>query len=158
MRRTFALALCLSFAIPAAAADYAAGVAAAQAEDWDKAMEEWLPLAEQGVAGAQMGVGQLFALGLGVDKDPVQALHWHLLAAQQGVVQSQVFVGLAYAGGGGGVEKDMLVGQMWLRIAERFGDPEARNALFMISQNLPQELIDEAQRLADEWQPAPPPN
>ena len=154
MRLATAIALCLFFAAPAAAADYAAGVAAARAEDWEKAMEEWLPLAEDGVAGAQMGVGRLYAYGLGVEKDVAKAVQWHLLAAAQGVPQSQLFVGLAYAGGSG-VEKDMLIGQMWLRIAQRFGEPEANNAIFMISQNLPQELIDEAQRRADAWEPSP---
>ncbi|MBT3396154.1 MAG: sel1 repeat family protein, partial [Alphaproteobacteria bacterium] len=55
-------------------------------------MKEWLPLAEQGVAGAQSNIGDMFSNGLGMERDDTQAFFWHIKAAEQGVVKSIFFV------------------------------------------------------------------
>ena len=145
-----ALTGALALAAGAARADFAAGVTAALAEDYETAMKEWLPLAEQGVAGAQSGLGDLFSNGLGMERDLAQAFFWHIQAAEQGVVRSIFFVGAALAAGQG-VEKDIVQGVKWLLLAKRVGFPNADQVLGLISRSVSAEDAAEGERLADEW-------
>ena len=52
--------------------------------DYETALREFRPLAEQGHAEAQLNLGIMYSLGLGVPKDHVQAYVWYTLAAGQG--------------------------------------------------------------------------
>ena len=52
--------------------------------DYETALREFRPLAEQGHAEAQLNLGIMYSLGLGVPKDHVQAYVWYTLAASQG--------------------------------------------------------------------------
>jgi TPR repeat protein len=149
---SLALTGVLAVAAGGARADFAAGVAAAQAEDYETAMKEWLPLAEQGVAGAQSNIGDLFSNGLGMERDNAQAYFWHIQAAEQGVAKSIFFVGAALVAGQG-VEKDMVQGVKWLLLAKRVGFPNADQVLRLISQSISPEDAAEGERLADEWVP-----
>ena len=49
----------------AIAQDYDAGLKAAQAGDFQTALKEWKPLADQGLAGAQYNLGVMYASGEG---------------------------------------------------------------------------------------------
>ena len=149
---SLALAGFLFLATGPARADFAAGVVAAQAEDYETAMKEWLPLAEQGVAGAQSNIGDLFANGLGIEGDKAQAFFWHIKAAEQGVIKSIFFVGAALAGGQG-VEKDVVEGTKWLLLAKRVGFPNADEVLSLVARTISPEDAAEGERLADEWVP-----
>jgi TPR repeat protein len=133
-----------------ARADFAAGVAAAQAEDYETAMKEWLPLAEQGTPGAQSNIGDLFSNGLGMERDDAQAFFWHIKSAEQGVIKSIFFVGAALAAGQG-VEKDLVEGTKWLLLAKRVDFPNANKILSLVVQSISPEDAAEAERLADEW-------
>jgi TPR repeat protein len=53
--------------------------------DYDEAFARLLPLAESGYAPAQVWIGGMFAKGLGVALDSVQAYVWLDLAARAGV-------------------------------------------------------------------------
>jgi len=64
--------------------DYQVGAEAYKRGDYDKAVQEFRPLAEQGHAEAQLNLGIMYSLGLGVPKDDVQAYVWYTLAAGQG--------------------------------------------------------------------------
>ncbi|MBT4711391.1 MAG: sel1 repeat family protein [Alphaproteobacteria bacterium] len=149
---SLALAGFLVLSAGVARADFAAGVAAAQAEDYETAMKEWLPLAEQGVAGAQSNIGDMFSNGLGMERDDTQAFFWHIKAAEQGVVKSIFFVGAALAAGQG-VEKDLVEGTKWLLLAQRVGFPNATQVLSLVSQSMSPEDAAESERRADEWTP-----
>ena len=69
------------------AADFQAGWTAYQNGDFAKALAEWRPLADQGVARAQFNVGVLYDEGKGVAQDrdaavggkrqPRKATRWH---------------------------------------------------------------------------------
>ena len=72
-----------------AAADFRAGVEAYQRGDYATAYKEWLPLAEQGHAGAQNNLGVMYADGEGVPEDDVRAFAWFNLAAAQGVEKAK---------------------------------------------------------------------
>lgn len=63
-----------------------AGREAFVAGDYEKALDIWQPLAEDGDARAQFNVGLLYDEGLGVEKDPQQARQWWSKAAEQGLL------------------------------------------------------------------------
>ncbi len=64
--------------------DFEVGVEAWGRGDYDRALQEFLPLAEQGHAQAQVNLGIIYSQGRGVPKDAVQAYRWYILAANQG--------------------------------------------------------------------------
>ena len=69
---------------PALAQDFDAGVAAYEADDFEAALAEFRPLAEQGDAKAQFKLGVMYATGQGVAQDMVRAYMWFDLAAALG--------------------------------------------------------------------------
>ncbi len=64
--------------------DFHVGVEAWGRGNYDAAVREFLPLAEQGHAQAQLNLGIIYSQGRGVPKDSVQAYRWYTLAAGQG--------------------------------------------------------------------------
>ncbi len=69
---------------PHEAADFEAGKEAYYRGDYDTALKEWRPLAEQGFASAQNNLAKMYRRGEGVPKDDVLAHMWWSLAAAQG--------------------------------------------------------------------------
>lgn len=87
---------------PGPAADrYEDGMAAHDRGDYETALTLWRPLAEQGHAGAQFDLGVMFANGLGVPENDVEAVRWYRLAAEQGNAAAQLNLGVMYADGRG---------------------------------------------------------
>ncbi len=64
--------------------DFEVGVEAWGRGDYGTAVQEFLLLAEQGHAQAQVNLGIIYSQGRGVPKDAVQAYRWYTLAASQG--------------------------------------------------------------------------
>ena len=64
--------------------DFEVGVEAWGRGDYDRAVQEFRLLAEQGHAQAQVNLGIIYSQGRGVLKDSVQAYRWYTLAAGQG--------------------------------------------------------------------------
>ena len=60
------------------------GKAAYQSGDYETALRFWRPLADQGNAEAQNGLGVAYVGGHGVPQDPAQAVLWWRKAADQG--------------------------------------------------------------------------
>ena len=52
-----------------------------EAGDFQTALKEWKPLADQGHAGAQYNLGLMYADGRGVPEDDAEAAGWLRLAA-----------------------------------------------------------------------------
>ena len=73
-RRTIALILLICQLSYPASAGFYEGLIAAQKEDWETALAEWLPIANEGNPGAQSNIGNMYAHGLGVEKDIFEAL------------------------------------------------------------------------------------
>jgi peptidoglycan hydrolase-like protein with peptidoglycan-binding domain len=111
-----AAALVLLGSSGAARASYEDGQAAFEQRDYQEALMELQPLAEQGDGRAQYLVGIIYRDGLGVPQDFVTS----------------------YA---------------WLHVAAARGMPQAASARDGMSWRLTPSEIDEAQRLAREWQP-----
>jgi TPR repeat protein len=64
--RTATFLLCTAVAVPAMAQDFDKGLEAFQAGDYETALQEWRPLAEQGNASAQNNLGNMYDYGDGV--------------------------------------------------------------------------------------------
>ena len=112
----------------AIAQDYDAGLKAFQAGDFQTALKEWKPLADQGHAYAQNNLGWMYADGEGVPEDDAEAVRWYRLAADQGHADAQNSLGLMYADGEGVVEDDAGAVR-WYRLAADQGFADAQNNL-----------------------------
>lgn len=104
------------------------GQKAFNAQNYDAAFESWRPLAEQGVAEAQYGVGFMYESGWGVERDYGKAFRWYQQAAQQGHVKAQYNLGMLYRNGQGVAQNDAL-GLYWIQTAADRGDERARDYL-----------------------------
>ena len=82
-------------------ADLEKGHEAYLSGDYQTAIAEWQPLADEGLAAAQFGLGLLYANGYGVPLDDNQALKWYLLAAEQGHGEAQCNLAVMHANGWG---------------------------------------------------------
>ena len=81
------------------AADFQAGLEAYKRGDYATALEEWRPLAEQGLARAQHDLGFMYDNGEGVAQDHSEAARWYRLAAEQGLAEAQNNLGVLYEDG-----------------------------------------------------------
>ena len=79
VRFLLALMCCLALAT-AACSGFDAGEAAFKSGEYETALREYRPLAEQGDAGAQV----MYHNGLGAHQDFAEAMKWFRLAAEQG--------------------------------------------------------------------------
>jgi len=134
MNRIFRIALfaiCTTLSAPLAAQNFEAGLKVAEEGDFAKALEIWRPLAEQGDASAQVGLGILYNHGMGVAQDFAEAMRWYRLAAEQGDADAQEILGLIYSKGEG-VAQDYTEALRWYRMAAEQGDANAQANLGVI--------------------------
>lgn len=82
-----------TLATPPIAQSFDDGVKAADAGNYDLALEIWKPLAQNGNAKAQANLGVLLAIGMGVQQDTNAALHWLCQAIYQGDDSAQLSIG-----------------------------------------------------------------
>lgn len=130
MRRIVSVMLLLA-ASSSVAADFASGVAAYERGDYEAALREFRPLAEQGDAEAQRRLGNMYADGQGVPEDLHQAVVWFRKAAESGDVISQVALGVLYATGRQGVivHQNVQEAVFWFRKAATQGNARAQTFL-----------------------------
>lgn len=107
------------------AQDISKGLEYAQTGNFEAALKEWRPLAEQGNIEAQFNLGIMYEKGNGVSKDLKEALQWYRLAADQGDAMAQYNIGVYYAQGMG-VAKDFKESMRWTRLAAQQGDALAQ--------------------------------
>lgn len=81
------------------AADFQKGLLAYFKGDYETAIGEWRPLAEEGVPEAQHHLGILYDNGQGVFRDDVEAVKWYRRAAEQGYASAQFNLGASYIRG-----------------------------------------------------------
>ena len=82
-------------------ADFEKGRDAYIKGDYATALNEWRPLAEQGMPRAQYNLGAMYQEGHGVPQDYMQASQWYTLAAEQGDSFAQYSLGRLYRRGEG---------------------------------------------------------
>ena len=146
-------------------ADFQKGLEALEAGDYETALRELRPLAEQGHADAQYYLGEMYAGGDGVAQDSVQMAYWWHKAAEQGFAiaqydlgvaagngcaKAQYYLGLMYASGKG-VPKDYVAAHMWFNLAAAQGDEDAAKHRDKLAEKMTPGQVAEAQRLAREW-------
>ena len=85
---------------------FEAGVSAKNRGQHLTAIRSWLPLAEDGMAKAQLNLGHMYHEGLGVDIDYGIALDWYESAAAEGLPEALFNIGLLYQNGSG-VEQNL---------------------------------------------------
>jgi uncharacterized protein len=152
MRRLVLLVTCiLAFGLPAQA-DYATGYAAFQRGDYALALQEWQPLAVQGMAVAQFNLGILYAKGLGVPQDYMMAAKWFRQAAEQDYAAAQFNLGLLYARGFG-VPQDDVRAYLWFYLAARQGGRDAITGLDAIAKRMHPDQIHQAEAMVQSWRP-----
>lgn len=115
-----ALALLLT-AMPAAGADFEAGMRAANLRDYAGALRAWRPLAEAGEARAQYHLGMLYEEGRGVGRDYTTAARWFRAAAGQGHAQAQNALAILIVQGRG-VARDPVEAYRWFTLAAAAGN------------------------------------
>lgn len=118
--------------------------------DYKTALRKWRPLAEQGNAGAQLNLGQLYRQGQGVPQDYGESLKWYHRAAEQGNGKAQNNLGYLY-GTGSGIPRDNVQAHMWFIIAGASGDENAISNRDEVAEKLTPVEIAESQALAREW-------
>ena len=150
LRRLMITLLTLSFIVGSGIAfadEFEDSIAAYDRGDYPTAVRLLRPLAEQGNAQAQNGLGAMYHNGKGVTQDFKAAVKWYRLAAVQGYTDAQVNLGAMYYEGEG-VAEDFIRGYMWFSIAAAKGNPNAVNLRDDLSKYLIDEQILEAQAMA----------
>ena len=145
-----AMALFLLFwSVSGQAQDFQKGIEAYQQGDFETALEEWRPLAEQGHADAQVSLGAMYHYGYGVPQDYTEAAKWYRLAAEQGDVYAQFGLGVLYRDGTG-VIQSYIDAHMWFNIAASAGNESAKGGRDRVATEMSQDALVRAQRLAQE--------
>ncbi len=110
------------------------GYDAANKGDYETALREWQPLAEQGHAGAQNNLGVLYKNGFGVPQDYKEALKWFMLSVKQGDAKGQYGLGLLYENGQG-VPQDYKEAVKLYRLSAEQGLADAQYNLGIMHYN-----------------------
>lgn len=120
------------------------GLAAYEAEDYAGALAQWRPLAWQGNAAAQYGLGVLYDRGRGVGRDDAAALGWYRRAAAQGVAEAEHALGVFHAAGRGVAQSHVVAAEWYRRAAERgYADSQlAIGILHQLALGVPEDAIE----------------
>jgi TPR repeat protein len=102
------------------------GTAAYNAGDYAKAFVEYKKMAVQGNTAAQLKLGSMYHLGVGVVQNYPEAMKWYLKAAEGGLAEAQYRVATLYGDGKGGIPQDHAEEFIWYRKAADQGVPDAQ--------------------------------
>src|SRR5512138_3921672 len=97
-------------------ADLAAGLEAYERHEYQTAIKEFRPLADQGDSSAQFMLGYMYAHGEGLSQNYGEAVRWFHQAATKGNLAAQFNLGVLYDGGLG-VRQDYEQAAHWFRQA-----------------------------------------
>ena len=158
MARILAVILALAVCVPLVGAraegeKFRDGLSAYNAGDFERAAQIWAPLAAEGDANSQSGLGLLYYSGFGVRRDFDLARNLFLKAAEHGVVQAQMFLSYIYYFGHG-VRRDYKLAYMWSDNAVAEGYDQAIDFRSRVANHMSPEDAAEAARLASSWRAA----
>lgn len=105
--------------------------------------------AMQGLAGAQLNLGEMYANGYGVTQDYAEAVAWYRKAAEQGYWEAQFKLGLTCLKGEG-LPKDEVEGLAWITLAAQTGTVSLIKFREKLEQTLDPEVVSAAQRRSKE--------
>ncbi|MEM9439157.1 MAG: tetratricopeptide repeat protein [Pseudomonadota bacterium] len=122
-----------------------------EAGQFAEAREALWPAARSGNADAEELIGVMYALGLGVEADPVRAFEWYLRSAMKGHPGAQSGVGWYYELGLGMPAPDLVRAYLWYVLSAIGGDPDAAISLEEVVKKMTAEEIERAQVLIDDY-------
>ena len=96
------------------------------------AIEQLKAAALEGHLPSQKKLGEIYLEGDGVDQDFEEAFNWLILAANHDDANSQYLVGLSYAQGDMGVEKNNREAIRWFKKSAAQGEKRAQDALELV--------------------------
>lgn len=150
MKHAAILAVLLAMSTPARA-DIEEGRDLMEAGEFEAAFEAFWPAARSGNADAEELIGVMYALGLGVEKDPVRAFEWYLRSAMKGHPGAQSGVGWYYEEGIGMPAPDLTRAYMWYVLSAIGGDPDAAISQEEVVRKMTQDQIDHALELVEDY-------
>ena len=133
MLRIVLLGLWIVALAPVVLADFDAGLTAYQRAEYETALAEFQPMADQGHARAQYYLGLMYASGHGTEISLREALRWYRAAAEQGYAEAQNALAYMYRVGNGvpkseeeaakwyGLAAEQGVGQSQFNLASMYG-------------------------------------
>jgi TPR repeat protein len=121
---------------------------------------KWFRLAaDQGDMLAQRYLGFMYANGQGLARDDREAVRWYGRAAEQGDADAQASLGAMYSAARG-TSQNFVQAHKWFTVAasrypasERSKRAQAIRNSELLAEKMSPTQIQEAQRLAREWQP-----
>jgi uncharacterized protein len=132
------------------------GISAFNRQDYMRASQMFIPLAERGEASAQAYLGFMFETGRGVPQNYTEAAMWYRRAAEQGDSLAQYSLGLLYDRGQG-VPRDIVEANKWLNLSTAGAPRKAREARARIRDAVTTKMtrgeIARARLRALEWAP-----
>src|SRR4051794_355589 len=132
------------------------GISAFNRQDYMRASQAFIPLAERGEASAQAYLGFMFETGRGVPQNYTEAAMWYRRAAEQGDSLAQYSLGLLYDHGQG-VPRDIVEANKWLNLSTAGAPRRAREARARIRDAVTTKMtrgeIARARLRALEWAP-----
>ncbi len=141
----------LLVAAPCVLADeFARGLAAYNAAQYEAALDAGYPLADEQDPKAQAAIAFLCLKGMGVKREHVRAADWYRRAAQRGRPEAQFFLGTWYYLGRGVPQHDRLA-HVWCEIALAGGITAGLNCRDAASARMTRAEIDQAYRTAAKW-------
>lgn len=123
------------------------------ARDYKQAFAWHYKAAVQGKADAQYVIGAMYYTGNAVPQDQKLAVDWFRKAAEQGHPDAQHALGLMYRYHVGGMPQDVVIAYMLWNLAAASGHRNAIEQRNLITRQMSQEQIDEAQALSRNWKP-----
>jgi len=118
-RKTLIALGLLSLSSLSFAGDFVDAYEAASAEEYNKAAKIWHVLAQQGNADAQFSLAMVYHSGVAGPLDEKEAVKWYQKAANNGHVQAQEYMAVAYREGWFGLDKDISQAEFWEAKLER---------------------------------------
>ena len=132
----------------AVAADFNKGLEAYHSGDFETALAEWTPFADQGWAGAQHNLGLMYEKGYGVPENDKTAVKWYTKAAEQGYAGAQGNLGVKYSNGEG-VLTDTKRAYMWFNLSGYNGYKMAGKNKDIIAKRMTPADISKAQDMSN---------
>ena len=121
----------LSF--PALSADYQEGLKMVRAGQWQAALNEFQPLADEGHAASQFSIGLIYQLGRGVKKDPDMARKMYVISAKQGYWPAYNNLAKMFLDGDGVPQSNATAFKLFEKAAENHA--QAKNNLARMYEN-----------------------
>ncbi len=122
-----------------------------EAGKFKEAREALWPAARSGNADAEELIGVMYALGLGVERDPVRAFDWYLRSAMKGHPGAQSGVGWYYEVGTGLPAPDLVRAYAWYVLSAIGGDPDAAISQEEVIKKMTPEQIEHGNKLVADY-------